>query len=387
MYIFNSTGCNQYHDNITDSKGCYVFDDFGNKYLDLEAGVWCLPLGHKHPRIVKCIKEQIDQIAHVNYRYNHEITEKAARKLIDITGIENGNCIFLSSGSEAVDTGIRISKCLLPNKKCLCLTNQYLSAYGYGANTETDDWIKVPWQYDEVKTESEWLEVLSSIDFEIVGVFVFEAGNSSGLVKLPPKNLVRLIAEKVHQVNGLIVVDEVTCGIGRTGKWFGYMHYELKPDIVAIGKGLGNGYPVSAIVFKDKIAEELRNINFRYAQSHQNDPLGCRVAYEVLKQIEQNDMLIKVNELGEYLRKSVSELLKEYTFIKEIRGIGLMNCIQFSDDVTPENMIKIEEYFFDKKIIVGINPVAKCLRIYTPFIIDTRIIDTFINELKCIHII
>lgn len=386
MYIFNSTGVALYHNDITDSKGCYVFDDSGNKYLDLEAGVWCLPLGHKHPQIVKSLKDQVDKISHVNYRYNHKISEQAAEKLIEVTGMENGNCIFLSSGSEAVDLGIRIAKDLLPNKKCICLSGQYFSAYGYGADTETNDWVKVPWQHGEIKTENEWLEILSAIDFEEVGIFVFEAGNSSGVVKLPPKLLVKSIADKINQVNGIIIVDEVTCGIGRTGKWFGYMHYGLEPDIIAVGKGLGNGYPISAVVFQERVASALKKTKFRYAQSHQNDPLGCRIAYEVLNQIEQNDLLNKVNELGCYLRERVTALLDDNLLIEQIRGIGLMNCIQFSDALSPEDMKKIEEHFFNKNIIVGINSVAKCLRIYMPFIVDIGMIDIFIEGLKCISI-
>lgn len=382
MHIYNCTGIVQYQKDIIDSEGCYVIDHNGHRYLDLEAGVWCLPLGHKHPQIVTCMKEQIDKITHVNYRYNHKIAEQAASKLLDITCLHRGKCVFLSSGSEAVDFGIRMARQLRPNKQCICLSNQYLSAYGFGSDTNTDDWMRIQWSYHDRKSEKEWLHILSSIDFEEIGVFVFEAGNSSGLVKLPPIHLVKAIVKKIHDVTGIIVVDEVTCGIGRTGKWFGYMHYGIKPDLIAIGKGLGSGYPISAVVMEKSVTHALEKINFHYAQSHQNDPLGCRIAYEVITYMERNNILKDVNDLGKYVRDQCKLLIHEGSIIEEVRGIGLMNCIQLSDTLSEQDMLEIEKYFIHRHIIVGVVPKEKCLRIYMPFIIEKAMIDHFIKVLK-----
>lgn len=381
-FIYNSTGYEMYNAKITNSKGCYIFDNNGNKYLDLESGVWCLPLGHQHPKIMAAMQEQMNRLCHVGYKYNNEIVEKAAEKLIEIAGMHSGKCVFLSSGSEAVEYSIQLAKVLNPDKKCVCLQNQYLSAYGHGANLLNPEWIRFPWNDKEEKSIDEWThELNSTIDFKNVGAFVFEAGNSSGLVKLPPFNLVSALNKIMKDIGAFIVVDEITCGIGRTGKWFGYMHYDIEPDIVAVGKGLGNGYPVSAIVMKQDVAVRLKQTDFHYAQSHQNDPLGCRIVFEVLKTIEEENLLENTNFLGEYLRDEYRRLAKTYSVIHEVRGIGFLNSIQFSNEILEGQLVKLDKILFSRGFIVGMKPKDKVLRTYNPLISDKTMVDSFIENL------
>lgn len=381
-FVYNSTGYEMYNTKITNSKGCYIFDNSGNKYLDLESGVWCLPLGHQHPKIMEAMQEQMSRLCHVGYKYNDEIVEKAAEKLIGISGILSAKCVFLSSGSEAVEYGIQMAKVLNPDKKCVCLQNQYLSAYGHGANLLNPEWIRIPWNDQEEKSVEKWTyELISTINFNSVGAFVFEAGNSSGLVKLPPFNLVTALNKIMKAIGAFIVVDEITCGIGRTGKWFGYMHYDIEPDIVAVGKGLGNGYPVSAVVIKHDLAVRLDQVNFHYAQSHQNDPLGCRIAFEVLETIEEENLLENTKFLGKYFRDEYRRLQQTYSVISEVRGIGFLNSIQFSDEILEHQLVKLDKILFSRGFIVGMKPKEKVLRTYNPLMLDKTMVDSYIENL------
>ncbi len=113
--------------------------------------------------------------------------------------------------------------------------------------------------------------------FEDIAGLIFEPGSASGLVKFPPHGLVQTLVGIIRQRGGLLVVDEVTTGLGRTGAWYGFEHYALQPDIVALGKALGNGYPVSAVAMTHDLADRLEQDGFHYVQSHQNDPLGCAI--------------------------------------------------------------------------------------------------------------
>lgn len=274
-YLYNSTGYPEYTKNIVSGSGCYVYDKAGKKYLDLEAGVWCLSLGHMPSRLTLAIHEQMTRLCHVGYKYNDMVAERAAEKLVEIAGFPDGKCVFLSSGSEAVEYGIQIAKALRPGKKCICLQNQYLAAYGEGARLQNTAVGGISWNGTDEKSVKEWYEeLLGTINFQEVGVFVFEAGNSSGLVELPPTNLVHALSILLQDFEVLTVADEVTCGIGRTGKWFGYMNYDIIPEVIAVGKGLGNGYPVNAVILKKDVAAAALEAGFHYAQSHQNDPLG-----------------------------------------------------------------------------------------------------------------
>lgn len=383
--ILKSTVCRMYSPEMSRAAGCYVYDESGNRYLDLESGVWALPLGHCDPDINRALHEQIEIMSHCGYRYGQSIVEVCAEKLLEINHFEDGKCVFLSSGSEAVEYGTLLAKFLKPGKKCMCLKNQYFSAYGCSVPNQEKDWAFVEWDDSENKSIEEYKTILSqSIDFSDIGVFVFEPGNSSGLVKLPPENLVAALQFFCERHKILIVVDEVTTGIGRTGKWFGYMHYPICPDIVAAGKGLGNGYPVSAVIVKREVAEEAVKCGFHYAQSHQNDPLGCRVAYEVLCKIEKNHLLQHVLEQSDYFVEGYQRLNTKIPVIAEIRRVGLLLCVELIPEISVDRMSMIEEALFDKGMIVAVIPADRVIRTYCPLIISKDMIDSYFSALESV---
>lgn len=383
--ILNTTGYRVYSTNMSRAAGCYVYDESGNKYLDLEAGVWALPLGHCDSDINRALHEQIDIMSHCGYKYSQQIDEVCAEKLLEITDFEDGKCVFLSSGSEAVEYGVQLAKHLKPGKKTMCLKHQYFSAYGCSVPSQKKDWVFIEWNDSEDKSREEYETLLSkSIDFSEIGVFLFEPGNSSGLVKLPPVNLIAALQSFCQKHNIMIVVDEVTTGIGRTGKWFGYMHYPICPDIVAAGKGLGNGYPVSAVIMNKLVAEKASQCGFHYAQSHQNDPLGCRVAYEVLCKIEKNQLLQHVLEQSAYFVEGYRKLNEKIPVIAEVRSAGLLLCVELIPNVTADMMSTLEESLFDKGMIVAVKSADRVIRTYCPLIISKDMIDSYLSTLESV---
>ena len=383
--ILNTTGYPLFTADMYKAEGCFVYDKQGKKYLDMESGVWALPLGHCDRDINEAMHEQIDIMSHCGYKYSQQIVEDCAEKLLDILSFSDGKCVFLSSGSEAVEYGIQLAKTVNGKKKIMCLKQQYFSAYGCGSLEQQSAWTMIDWDEKEnYSIEMYENKLEEEIDFSEIGVFLFEPGNSGGIVKFPPTNLVAAL-ERICKKNHIIVVaDEVTTGVGRTGKWFGYMHYSIAPEIVCIGKGLGNGYPVSAIVMTKDIAKEALASDFHYAQSHQNDALGCRVAYAVLSKIEKYNLLKEVEQKANYLAKGYQKLNEKIPVIAEIRNRGLLFCVELIADITENEMQIIEKAMYEKGFIVAVKPNRKVIRTYCPFTITTDMIDRYLSELESI---
>ena len=148
-------------------------------------------------------------------------------------------------------------------------------------------------------------------------------------MKFPSQRLVQEIVERVRQHGGLLVANEITTGMGRTGKWFGFQHYDIQPDIVAVGKGLGNGYPVSAVAMERAVADKLEGSGFHYVQSHQNDPLGCRVAKEVIAILREENWVERGNATGTYFLEGLRQLAGKHAIVKEARGRGMLLALEF----------------------------------------------------------
>jgi acetylornithine aminotransferase len=337
--VLNCTGHTLKLPNIVDSAGAYLFDDRGNRYLDLESGVWCLPLGHKNARVNAALTRQIDSIAHVGFCFSHDVVEDAAQAVLSTVGFVGGQCVFLCSGSEVIELARQICRHITRKPVTMCLHDAYLGSFSAVTDRE-NGWHLFDWRdcaacpdREECKSECPKLKDIP----DDVSEFVFEPGSGSGFVRFPPASLIRNIVEIIRAQGGKIVVNDVTTGMGRTGAWFGYNHYRIEPDLVAIGKGLGNGYPVSALALNRETAGELEDGAFKYMQSHQNDPLGAAVAREVIKALKDDGLIQRAATLG---RKLLEELqtLTESKHITEVRGRGMMFGIDFAEKAVGDRM-------------------------------------------------
>ena len=363
---------------IVSSDNCYVIDESGKRYIDFEAGVWSASLGHNNKQVNEAIIRQINSISHVGYRYTTKIVDEAAEKVLGLLGFMGGKCVFLSSGSEAVEFAVQVARRITDKPYFLCLRNHYLSAYGTSASRIDDQWISL-----DLSAYNGYVDdFLGSIPFDKIGAFVFEPGNASGIVQLPPSELIKAVGDKVQANGGIIAVNEVTTGIGRTGKWFGFQHYDICPDIVSIGKGVGNGYPVSVIALSNAVAYAIEQTGFRYAQSHQDDPLGCAVVNEVISIIERDNIIEAAARMGEILENELEVLATKHKCIKEVRGVGLMLGAEFwKNDISVE---AIHRELFDAGYIAGCNPSANFLRFYPPLTIKEAQIRSMISALDTI---
>lgn len=379
-HIYNCTGHELKLPNIVNSDGVYLFDDKGQRFMDLESGVWCVSVGHKNKQMNKAIIKQIGALTHAGFCYSSQILEEASRSLLNITNCTNGKCVFLCSGSEAIEISRQISSHLTGNNVSMTLHDTYLGAYT-SVTDRSQGWYLFDWDQCKSCEKNDRCDPSCEALLDIpknISDFVFEPGSSSGFVRFPPKALIQKIVNVVRQNNGKIIINEVTTGVGRTGKWFGYQHYDIEPDLIAVGKGIGNGYPVSVAVINESTASELKMKPFKYAQSHQNDPLGAAVVQAVIQEIEYNDLIVKAEQKGAQFLCQLQSFV-DNKIVLEVRGRGMM----FAMDLVNEAVVKtIYNELLDMGYIVGNR--GPLLRIDPPLIITEAECDSISDALKSI---
>lgn len=379
--IIWSTGHELKIDNIVDSDNCFLFDSNGKRFVDLESGVWCTNVGHNNKRVNNIIVSQVNKIIHTGFCYCHPQIELTAHKILDITGIKEGKCEFLCSGSEAVEFGMRIARIVSDKPRALTFSDSYFGAYGDAAQKSESSWHVYNWLDCACGRKKEGCigdcVDFQKIPFHEIGIFLFEPGSSSGLVRFPSQELISKIIKKIRENSGIVIANEITTGIGRTGKWFGFQHYNFTPNIVAMGKGIGNGYPVSITAVSNEITAKLEQKKFLYAQSHQNDPLGAFVAYEVVSIVEEDNLLQQSQNKGEYLLGKLLQLKNEDANIKDVRGRGLMIAIEMTN-----NALFVYEELLRRGFIVAKRPNANVLRIDPALTIEYSTIDLFLDNFR-----
>ena len=367
--------------NIVDSNGVYIIDDNGKQYMDLESGVWCAALGHKNKGVNAVIRNQIESVMHTGFCYSHKIVNDAAKAVLSITGFDDGEVTFLSSGSEAIEILRQITKHISNHKTTLILNDAYLGSYSSVIDRD-NDWHLFDWQQcvSCPKNENCSIECDKLLSLpDTISEFIFEPGSASGLVRFPPTSLIQNLVTLVKQNKGKIIANEVTTGIGRMGKWFGYQHYGITPDMIAIGKGIGNGYPVSAAVLNSVTAKELREINsFRYLQSHQNDPLGAAIVNEVILQIKNNNIIEHAEKIGRQFFTQLKSLI-DGEIVLSVRGKGLMFAVELVNETVGDEIYNelIEQGYIvcNRKALFRIDP---------PLVTTEKELFRFINAFKII---
>jgi acetylornithine/N-succinyldiaminopimelate aminotransferase len=355
---------------VVKSKDCSLYDADGKEYIDFESGVWSTNIGHSHDNIVRLMESQIRESIHNGYKFQTKQAEALSGELLEITGLKNGASVFLCSGSETVNLAISLSQHVTGRKKILKIDNSFLSSYGYGKISADNEYI-VNVRYND-------FESINGINFNEICAFVVETGGASiEMVKFPGSSFIDKLTKLSKENHCMVIAEEVTTGMGRMGKWFGFQYYDFIPDMVVIAKGLGNGYPVSALTINDKVLDYLEQNPLRYVQSHQNDPLGCAIGLEVIKTIKENDLLTQCMEMGKYFRDQLNLIRDKHpTKIKEIRARGLMLALEFSNEV---DGAYVHDRLFENGLVVGYK--LNVLRFLPPLTIKRTHIDKLMGEL------
>lgn len=355
---------------IAKSKDCYLIDSEGNKYIDFESGVWCTNIGHGNNQINGRIKKQIKKIIHHGYTFRNKFSERLSVKLQELIGYKNGASVFLSSGSEAVNLSITLARHFTGKKKILKIDNSYLSAFGFGQISVENDSI--------VNVKFNDLDSIAKIDFSDISAFVLETGGASvEMVRFPDYEFVKGLIDTCRENGCLIIAEEVTTGMGRLGKWFGFQHYDFTPDIVVTGKALGNGFPISSLTLNSILTDKFEQNPFRYGQSHQNDPFGCSIALEVIKTIESQNLINKSRITGEYFKKRLDQIQnRQPEKVKDVRARGLMLAIEFMESIDGE---LINKQLFESGFVMTCK--LNTLRFLPPLTIKHADIDKMIEKL------
>lgn len=367
---------------IVRADNCYLYSATGKRYVDLESGVWCTSIGHGNPRILRVMADQAARIAHNGFCYSTPIVEETAQEFLSLLGFDGGKCVFLCSGSEAVEYGVRVAQMLSDRPLLMTMSDSYFGAYGSASKKREDEWYCFDWfacaECRHAEDCDPVCEHWAAIPFDRIGGFLFEPGSSSGLVRFPPVRLMQAIARRIRADGGFFLVNEVTTGIGRTGKWFGFQHYGIEPDIVAMGKGVGNGYPISVTAFASSVTARLGDAPVKYAQSHQNDPLGAAVAREVIHVIREEGLIERAVALGVLLKDGLDAIQARAGRIRDVRARGLMAAVELVDDSSASFTIAVHRELVRRGFIVGRRPGVNVLRIDPSLTIDRTDIEGFL---------
>jgi acetylornithine/N-succinyldiaminopimelate aminotransferase len=359
------------------AEGSWIWDNEGKEYLDCESGMWCVNLGHNHPKVIQSIKNQLDEISHRNKGFLTPITLEAAEILLKFLPNKYDKLTFLNSGTEAMEFGINFAKKVTGRKIVLSLQDTYLGTYGTAKASSymspENSEFKIPYPICDSENCNCLEKYQPMIDKFFrkhsadIACFVLEPIMVSGGVFKPCKDFIQYICEKVQNSDGLIVIDEVTTGMGRVGYKFGYQLFEIIPDVVVLGKALGNGYPVSAIITNSTLESKLTSSELYYAQSHQLDPLGAAVVKSVVNTFNEEKIIEKIPEKIRKLNDFINKL--NQPFIKEIRTYGMIFCIQIqthSGMSSEEIIIKLKNQLLGKGVLVGFNLNREFMRLLPP---------------------
>ena len=309
--------------------GVYVYDSQGRKYIDFLGGIAVNVLGHNHPALVKAVAEQAGKLIHCSNLYYTEVQARAAEKLVKLSGL--GKVFFANSGAEANEGAIKIARkyahTISPDKSQIITALHSFHGRTIATLTATgqpkyqEGFGPLPAGFDYVEYNN--IEALESMMSEKTAAVMLEPIQGEGGVHVPEEAYLKKVRELCDKYDALLLFDEIQSGMGRSGCFFAYEAFGVKPDVVTLAKGLAGGVPIGAFISSDKVAEAFKPGD--HGSTFGGNPLACAAADVVLDTIGDDSFLKNVREMGAYMKMRLNGLKAKYpSLIKEVRGMGLI---------------------------------------------------------------
>jgi acetylornithine/N-succinyldiaminopimelate aminotransferase len=316
---------------IVKGEGCYMYDAEGNKILDMFPGWAVSAIGHCHTKVVDALRKQAGELLHIDNTFYSEQQGELAKLLSERAF--GGKCFFCNSGAEANEAALKLARLHTAQEKY-----KFITAEGsfHGRTFATVSATAQP-KYHEgflpllpgfVYIPFNDVSALESAFSDEVAAVLVEPIQGEGGINVATAEFLQAIRRLCDQNGVVMILDEVQTGLGRTGKWFGYQHFDVEPDIITMAKALGGGVAIGAMMARDEIAASL--VPGKHASTFGGNCLACAAGVAVIEAIEQENLLQNASELGQYIKDKLEQLKQKHSIIESIRGIGLMIGVQLT---------------------------------------------------------
>lgn len=353
-------------------NGCYVWDKEGNQYLDLYGGHAVISIGHNHPHYIKRIQNQLNQLAFYSNSVQMSIQDEMANKLGELSGYEDYSFFLCNSGAEAVENALKVASFHTKKKKVIVFEKAFHGRTSLAIEATDGEKIQSPVNHtgNFVRVPLNDESALEEQMDESIGAVLIEGIQGISGVHEPSSSFLKKIEELCLKHEVTFIADEIQSGYGRSGKFFAHQHAGVKPDIITVAKGMGNGFPVSGVLISPKISPWMGMLGTTFGGSH----LACAAGLAVLEVMEKESLIENAAEIGAYLKTELNKINE----VLEVRGKGLMIGLSLNQLAKPVR----DQLVFEHGIFTGSSTDPKTLRILPPLSLSKDQAEKFLEKFK-----
>lgn len=362
--------------NIVKGKGCKIWDDKGQEYLDLYGGHAVISIGHSHPHYINKVTEQLSNLGFYSNSVKNMLQVELAERLGKISGYDDYQLFLINSGAEANENALKLASFTNGRTRILAAKKAFHGRTSLAVEATDNPKIIAPINNNQHVTYlplndlPAWEEELAKDD---VCAVIIECIQGVGGIKMVSKDFAQGLAAACKKHGALLICDEIQCGYGRSGKFFAHQWLDIQPDIITVAKGIANGFPMGAVL----ISPALKPIYGQLGTTFGGNPLACSAALAVLDVFEQEQLVENAHIVGKYLIEQLKDLQKDYPIITEVRGRGMMIGVELA---VPYKEIR-QRLLFEQHCFTGCAG-TNTLRLLPPLCLTKAEADDFISRLK-----
>ena len=362
--------------NIVKGKGCKVWDENGQEYLDLYGGHAVISIGHSHPHYIEKVTEQLQKIGFYSNSVINKLQQQLAERLGKISGYDDYQLFLINSGAEANENALKLASFTNGRTRVLSCEKAFHGRTSLAVEVTNNPKIIAPINannhvtYLPMNDLPAWEAELQKGD---VCAVILECIQGVGGIKLATPEFAQGLAAACKKYGTILICDEIQCGYGRSGKFFAHQWLGIRPDIITVAKGIANGFPMGAVL----IGPEFKPVYGQLGTTFGGNHLACAAALAVLDVFEAENLVENAHEVGEYLIAQLKELQKTYKHITDVRGRGLMIGIDLD---IPHKDVR-QPLIYQEHCFTGCAG-TNILRLLPPLCLTKQDADDFINRLK-----
>lgn len=329
---------------IDHGKGCYVYDDKGTEYLDLYGGHAVISIGHCHPHYLDALRSQGEKLSFYSNSVKNPLQEHLAEQLGKACGYEDYQLFLINSGAEANENALKLASFYTGKNRIIAFTHAFHGRTSAAVNVTDNPKIKAPINVGFPVTFIEMNDIEAvrrELEVGDVAAVIIEGISGVGGIHIPKTSFMQQLRQETAQAGVILILDEIQSGYGRSGKFFAHQHYDIRPDIITVAKGIANGYPFAGVLISPKFTPIYGQLGTTFGGNH----LGCALASAVLDVIERENLIENAAIQGTYLMEHLAAM--QIPGLKELRGRGLMIGIEFEDSAKEiRNRLLFEQHVF-----------------------------------------